>query len=54
MANSYFNEYTFVYAEACADMREETFVMCHIHAFAYFGGVTRLLTPDYAAEMIIG
>ncbi len=36
----------FVYAELCDDMKTENFILCHVHAYAYFGGVTRLLTPD--------
>ena len=36
----------YVYAEVCPDMQEENFVNCHIHAYAHFGGVTRLLIPD--------
>lgn len=35
-----------IYAEACADMKLENWLMCHIHAYEYFGGVTRLLIPD--------
>lgn len=35
-----------VYAEACANMKEDTFIMCHVHAYEYFGGSTRLLIPD--------
>ncbi len=35
-----------VYAELCTDMKSENFILCHIHAYEYFGGVTRLLTPD--------
>lgn len=35
-----------IYAEACANMKEETFIMCHVHAYEYFGGSTRLLIPD--------
>ena len=27
-------------------MKEETFIMCHVHAYKYFGGSTRLLIPD--------
>lgn len=27
-------------------MREDTFINCHVHAFEYFGGATRLLIPD--------
>lgn len=32
--------------EACADMKTENWLNCHVHAFNYFGGVTRLLIPD--------
>ena len=35
-----------VYAEACANMKEDTFIMWHVHAYEYFGGSTRLLIPD--------
>lgn len=35
-----------VYAEACGDMKENTFINCHVHAYGYFGGTTRLLIPD--------
>lgn len=35
-----------VYAEVCSNMRAENFVLCHVHAYEYFGGVTRLLVPD--------
>lgn len=36
----------YVYAEICSDMKEENFVNCHVHAYEYFGGVTRLVIPD--------
>jgi len=36
----------YVYAEACTNMKEGTFINCHIHAYEHFGGVTRLLIPD--------
>ena len=36
----------YVYAEATADMKLENRLNCHIHAYEYFGGVTRLLIPD--------
>ena len=36
----------YVYAELCRDMKSESFINCHIHAYEYFGGVTRLLVPD--------
>ena len=35
-----------VYAEACEDMKTENWLQCHVHAYNYFGGVTRLLIPD--------
>ena len=36
----------FTYAEACNDMKLESWIACHIHAYNYFGGMTRLLVPD--------
>ena len=36
----------YVYAEACPNMKSDVFINCHIHAYEYFGGVTRLLIPD--------
>ena len=36
----------YVYAEITADEKLETWLACHIHAYEYFGGVTRLLIPD--------
>lgn len=36
----------FAYAEACGDMKTENWLLCHAHAYEYFGGVTRLLIPD--------
>ena len=33
----------YAYVEACADMKSECWIRCHMHAYAYFGGVTRLL-----------
>ena len=35
-----------LYVEACEDMKQETWLMCHVHAYEYFGGVTRVLVPD--------
>ena len=35
-----------VYAEVCEDMKESSFINCHVHAYQYFGGSTRLLIPD--------
>ena len=36
----------YAYAEACGDMKSENWLLCHVHAFHYFGGVPRLLIPD--------
>lgn len=36
----------YAYVEACADMKTENWLLCHIHAYQYFGGVTRLLISD--------
>ena len=36
----------YTYAEACEDMKTENWLNCHVHAFNYYGGVTRLLIPD--------
>ena len=36
----------YVYAELCPNMKSDTFINCHVHSYAYFGGSTRLLIPD--------
>lgn len=36
----------YVYAEACSDMASENWLLCHVHAYNFFGGVARLLIPD--------
>jgi len=36
----------YAYAEVTADLKLESWLDCHIHAYEYFGGVTRLLIPD--------
>ena len=36
----------YAYVEACEDMKSENWLLCHVHAYEYFGGVTRLLIPD--------
>lgn len=36
----------YIYVETCTDMKQENWLMCHIHAYEYFGGVTRVLVPD--------
>jgi transposase len=37
---------SYLYVEACTDMKIENWLMCHVHAYSYFGGVTRILVPD--------
>ena len=34
------------YAEPCSDMKSENWLLCHVHAYNYYGGVPRLLIPD--------
>ena len=36
----------YVYAELTENMAQENWLLCHAHAYSYFGGVTRLLHPD--------
>lgn len=36
----------YAYVEACDDMKVTNWLLCHAHAYSYFGGVTRLLIPD--------
>jgi len=36
----------YAYVEACGDMKLENWLLSHVHAYNYFGGVTRLLIPD--------
>lgn len=36
----------FAYVELCSDMKLENWLLCHVHAYEYFGGVPRLLIPD--------
>ena len=43
----------YTYAEACGDMKQENWLLCHVHAFDYFGGVPRLLIPDNAKTATI-
>ncbi|MBR6873995.1 MAG: IS21 family transposase [Ruminococcus sp.] len=37
---------SYLYVEACTDMKQENWLLCHVHAYEYFGGVTRVLVPD--------
>lgn len=36
----------YAYLEACDDMKTTNWLLCHVHAYNYFGGATRLLIPD--------
>ena len=33
----------YAYVEACDDIKITNWLLCHVHAYQYFGGVTRLL-----------
>lgn len=34
------------YAEAFADMKSNNWITAHVHAYEFFGGITRILIPD--------
>lgn len=36
----------YAYTEAFPDMKQESWITGHVNAYRYFGGVTRILTPD--------
>lgn len=36
----------YAYTEAFLDMKQESWITAHVNAYQYFGGVTRILTPD--------
>ena len=36
----------YCYVEDCPHMDCKNWINCHIHAFEYFGGVSRILVPD--------
>ena len=36
----------YAYVEAFLDMKQENWLTAHVNAYRYFGGVTRILTPD--------
>ena len=42
-----------VYREVVFNQQQETFFLCHIHAFEYFGGVPKKVTPDNLKAAII-
>ena len=44
----------YMYIQITLDQSVRTFIMCHVNAFRYFGGVPETVKIDYAAEMIIG
>jgi transposase len=42
------------YAEIVFDQKLPTWLLCHQHAFEFFGGVPQRIVPDYVARHIIG
>ena len=36
----------YAYVEAFPDEKQEAWISAHVHAYRFFGGVTRILTPD--------
>lgn len=36
----------YAYTEAFLDMKQEAWITAHVNAYRFFGGVTRILTPD--------
>ena len=36
----------YAYTEAFLDMKQDAWITAHVNAYHYFGGVTRILTPD--------
>ena len=36
----------YAYVEAFSDERQESWIEAHVHAYAFYGGSTRILTPD--------
>ncbi len=43
----------YAYTEGFLDMRQEAWIQAHVHAYQYFGGVTKLLVPDNLKTGII-
>ena len=43
----------YCYAEATPDMKTPSWIQAHIHAYDYFGGVTRILMPDNAKVAVL-
>ena len=42
-----------LYAEGAFDMKEESWVSAHVHAFSYFGGSVPIVTPDNLKQGVI-
>jgi len=40
----------YTYAEPCSDMKSENWLLCHVHAFEYYGGVPRGGTDSVSSE----
>ena len=36
----------YAYVEAFLDMKQEAWITAHVNAYRFFGGITRILTPD--------
>ena len=36
----------YAYVEAFLDMKQDAWITAHVNAYRFFGGVTRILTPD--------
>ena len=36
----------YAYVEPCINMKSETWIACHVNMYNYYGGSTRLITPD--------
>lgn len=43
----------YTYAEPCSNMQLENWLLCHVHAYSYYGGVPRLLIPDNTRTAVI-
>ena len=41
------------YAEAFPDMKSNHWIEAHVHAYSFFGGVTRILVPDHLKTGVI-
>lgn len=41
------------YYEKVYNQKVETFILCHIHAFEYFGGIPEVVKIDYVPRNII-